>query len=168
MRHIDDNQRKWVTHGVPLLVAGLAAMTLSAAASADSYRDYRNEHRERVVVVHEYERDRRPQRRHHAWRRQRPREVHVYHHYDAPPPPTTVVYREVTRDYPAPPATVVYREAPRHYPAPRQRAGNFTAQSLVGAALGGLIGSQIGGGTGNRAATAAGAVTGLWLGSQYR
>lgn len=55
-------------------------------------------------------------------------------------------------------------------PAPVYRSGAYygpSGSSLIGAAIGGLLGSQVGKGDGKLAATAAGAVTGYWIGAQH-
>jgi len=161
---LSNGVRRTLTGAMPLFMAGLVGLGAAGVASADGYRVYETRPVERVIVIDEYDAPRhanrdagygydpRGYRRH--WRRPRTEVVHVYHHYDPPP------VREVVR-----------YEAPAYAggaPAAQPYAGSaFNARSLIGAALGGLIGSRVGRGSGNRAATAAGAITGLWLGSQY-
>lgn len=166
MRNIPSSTRMRVARAVPLVAAGLVGLALAGPASADSWRRHDGD---TVIVNHYGSRDHwRPEHRRAVGHR--PRVVREYYYYDAPPP---VVVREY--HYEAPPPVVVHQRVYREpayrqqtYVGPPRESGAFTAQSLIGAAIGGLLGSQIGGGDGNRAATAAGAVTGLLIGSRVR
>jgi hypothetical protein len=146
----------------PLLAGGLLAIGTSSTALADGGRGY--SHGNEQYCNHEvgYERDRPGyaygHRKHHKRhkRHKRHKTVHVYHHYEpqAVPDPRPI-YVEPRYNEPRRP---VYSDDGYRGP---------TAGSLIGAAVGGFLGAQVGKGNGKLAATAAGTLTGYWIGDRY-
>jgi hypothetical protein len=151
------------------VAVGLLTLGASGIASADDddrYRGYRNGGDRHVKVIHHYDnRGYHPGRGHYK----RPKQVvHVYHYQPR------VIERHVVVERPVYERHVVveqprqyYGPAPQYYgPAPRSYGGGsqLNAGALRGAAIGGLLGSQVGGGSGQLAATAAGTIGGFLLG----
>ncbi len=156
----------------PILASGLIALGSASTASADDFRRYSDGPRHNRAYGYDNDRyDHRSHRRHykrnkghktvivyHNYPRYRVKKVKEVHHYYHQPEPVHVERRRVVehRRYVEPPAT-------------NNRAGYYgpSGTSLIGAAIGGLLGSQVGKGDGQLAATAAGAITGYWVGGQH-
>ena len=147
----------------PLLAGGLLAIGVAGTALADEGRGYAHrdgQYRSHDVGYgrgwqghapgHHKHHGRHKHHKHHKHHKT----VHVYHH-----------------NYPEPESRPVYVE-PQYYepPTPAYSANGYsgpTAGSLIGAAVGGFLGAQVGKGNGKLAATAAGTLTGYWIGDRY-
>jgi hypothetical protein len=141
----------------PLLAGALLAIGAAGAALADEGRGYayRDGHYRSHDVGYARGRPGRAygHRKHHKHHK-RHKTVHVYHHYDSEPEPRPVYVEPRQYESPRP----VYSD--NGYSGP-------TAGSLIGAAVGGFLGAQVGKGNGKLAATAAGTLTGYWIGDRY-
>jgi len=144
-----------------LLIFGAAGTVLADGGRGHAYRDgqYRNHEvgyergRPGRAYGHRKHRSRHRHHKHHKHHKHQ-KTVHVYHH-SSPAPEPQPVYVEPPRYEPASPA---YGDS--GYSGP-------TAGSLIGAAVGGFLGAQVGKGNGKLAATAAGTLTGYWIGDRY-
>ncbi len=144
----------------PLFAGGLLAIGAAGTALADEGRGYahRDGQYRSYDVGYEHgrpgraygHRKHRGRHRHHKHHKT----VNVYHHYYPEPEPRTVY----VEPRPYEPPTPAYSDS--GYSGP-------TAGSLIGAAVGGFLGAQVGKGNGKLAATAAGTLTGYWIGDRY-
>lgn len=93
--------------------------------------------------------------------------VHYHYHYGAP---QTVVQPPTEYAYPAPSEYPSTSYPPVSAPTRGTYAGppvsNLTLGNVIGAAVGGYLGSHVGGGRGRLAATAGGAVAGYVIGGE--
>lgn len=155
---------------IAALGAGVLALGLSATVSAHGARAGHGANtwvtrHARVAAHHRHykapRRGYRYKRRGHGRRHGRPhypREVVYVQNVYSPAVAVVPVYEQ--------PVRVIERSVPQpdYSVVPVAAAPQINAGSLMGAALGGFIGSQIGDGSGQLAATAAGAVGGFVLG----
>lgn len=154
----------------PILASGLIALGSAGTVSAGDYRGYSDGPRHYRDMDYDDDRyDRRGHRGHYK-RHKGHKTVNVYHHYPEYPVKKVKVVHHYYHE--PEPVYVERRRVVERYVEPSanyNRAGHYgpSGTSLIGAAIGGLLGSQVGKGDGQLAATAAGAITGYWIGGQH-
>ena len=155
-----------------VLASGLIAFGSVSTVSADNGYGYRDGPRHYGNANYGHDRWQRGQKRGHFKRHKGHVRVRIHHHYGGYPASKT---RVIHHYYPEPePVYIERRRVIEHRsyvePAPAYRQGGYygpSGSSLIGAAVGGLLGSQVGKGDGKLAATAAGAVTGYIIGGRH-
>lgn len=159
-------------YAVPVLASGLIAFGSISAVSADDGHGYRDGPRHYRSTDYDGDRWQRGQKRGHFKRHKGFGKVKVYHHYRKHPVERVKVIHHYYHE--PEPVYIERRRVIEHRryvePAPVYHSGAYygpSGSSLIGAAIGGLLGSQVGKGDGKLAATAAGAVTGYWIGGQH-
>lgn len=174
MRYLNSNNpvNRAVRYLALLLAGGLLAVGFVGAVSAHEVGEYRGGSGYVRGADYGHERwNRGHNRGHFRSRLARPKEM-LRHDY-RPHRTTRVVV--IHRSFYTPEPVYVERRRVlerRHYVEPGPVHGHRIYQgpsgsSLIGAAIGGLLGSQVGKGDGKLAATAAGAVAGYWVGAQH-
>lgn len=159
--------RSGLKYLAPVLASGLIAMGSAGTAyghevhgyqdSQGYYRGNDDGHGWNHGRAYGHYKHHKPVKVYHHYHGRPVKKVKVIHHHYYEPEPVYIERRRVVRHYYAEPAPV-YRHGGHYGPS---------GSSLIGAAIGGLVGSQFGKGDGKLATTAAGAVTGYWIGAQH-
>lgn len=156
----------------PVLASGLIAFGSVSTVSADGRHGYRDGPRHYGNANYGHDRWQRGLKRGHFKRNKGHARVRIYHHYGGYPAKRARVVHNYY--YEPEPVYIERRRVIEHRryvePAPAYHQGGYygpSGSSLIGAAIGGLLGSQVGKGDGKLAATAAGAVTGYVVGGRH-
>lgn len=171
MQKVNKTIKAGLKYVVPVVASGLIVFGSVGTVSADDGHGYRDGPRHYRNADYDNDRWHRGLKRGHFKHHKRHGKVKVYHHYRNHPVSRV---RVIHHYYEPEPVYIERRRVIEHRryvePAPVYHSGAYygpSGSSLIGAAIGGLLGSQVGKGDGKLAATAAGAVTGYWIGGQH-